>query len=197
MAWEHSISSTHKWRRYAFQNLCIFHTCCTELSLCSQAFVTSSIWFFLVCKINTKAQGRSGKSSTCSDVRRIRKHMGHCRNVGIHNWSTRHRKEARQCSLAVYSGFAMQLIYHLVYVSFLPQRTSIFRPSKLPTRLNEGCSSSLCPNTELPEIHLLHHSILTTYHTDTVLTSSLFPWCAGYLSGVIQRVKFRKDGVKI
>ena len=93
------------------QNLCIFHTWCTELSLYSQAFVTSSIWFFLVCKINTKAQGRSGKSSTCSDVRRIRKHMGHCRNVGIHNWSTRHRKEARQCSLAVYSGFACICVF--------------------------------------------------------------------------------------
>ena len=36
-----------------------------------------------------------------------------------------------------------------------------------------------------PEIHPsyteLHHLLLTThYHTDTMLTSSLFPWCAAY-----------------
>ena len=30
--------------------LCIVHTWCTELSLCSEVFVTSSIWLFLVCK---------------------------------------------------------------------------------------------------------------------------------------------------
>ena len=30
--------------------MCIDHTWCTELTLCSQAFVTSSIWLFLVCK---------------------------------------------------------------------------------------------------------------------------------------------------
>ena len=51
-----------------------------------------------------------------------------CSTVRIHNWSTRHRNKARQCSLAVYSGFAMQLINHLIDVSFLPQRTGILRP---------------------------------------------------------------------
>ena len=61
-----------------------------------------------------------------SDVRRITTHMGllsYCTEFTI--LSIRHRNEARQWSLAAYSGFAMQLINHLIDVSFLPQRTGI------------------------------------------------------------------------
>ena len=86
---------------------------------------------------------------TCSDVRRIRRktHGSHCLEW-IHNWSTRHRNETRQWSLTVYSGFAKQLINLLLYVSFLLQRTSIFRPQNCLAYaccMKPGCSEMTQP----------------------------------------------------
>ena len=59
----------------------------------------------------------------------------------------------------------------------------------------EGCSEMSQPMSlyrAAKKTPLLHNSILTTYHTDTMLTSSLFALV--YLDG---HVNFRKDRVKI
>ena len=108
--------------------------------------------FFHGCMIKSG----SGLGTRLSDVRRIRRKThgtAVLSTVRIHNWSTRHRNEARQWSLAVYSGFAMQLINHLMDESFLPQRTGICRPQYY---LAYACcmKPEIHPShTELPEIH--------------------------------------------
>ena len=91
-----------------------------------------------------------------------------------------------------------------------PKEPAYFTPlylSKLPSiamwRLASETIQSISPHRATRNTPLLHHSILTTYyHTDTMLTSSLFPWCI--LShclwcgvGLLCGVKFRKDRVKI
>ena len=68
--------------------------------------------FFHGCAIKSG----SGLGTRLSDVRRITTHMGllsYCTEFTI--LSTGHRNETRQWSLAAYSGFAMQLINHLIY----------------------------------------------------------------------------------
>ena len=50
--------------------LCIVHSWCTELSLCSQFFVTSSIWLFLACKY-----GGGGKVWISSHVQRCQENQ--------------------------------------------------------------------------------------------------------------------------
>ena len=143
---------------------------------------------------------------TCSDVRRIRRktHGSHCLEW-IHNWSTRHRNEARQWWLTVYSGFAKQLI-NLLHVSFLLQRTSIFRPQNCLAYaccMKPGCSEMtqpVFPHRAARNTSLLHHSLLTThYHTDTMLTSSLSSWCAvgvGFVCRNSVKLNFVKTGLK-
>ena len=142
--------------------------------------------FFHGCMIKSG----SGLGTRLSDVKRIRRHMGVpdcCPTVRIHNWSTRHRNKARQWSLAVYSGFAMQLINHLMDESFLPQRTGICRPQYY---LAYACcmKPEIHPShTELPEIHpfsithywlfiiILIPCLLVLFSLDVLRTI----WCAG------------------
>ena len=123
-----------------------------------------------------------------SDVGKIRRKTHGTAVLGtvqIHNWSTRHRNKARQWSLAVYSGFAMQLINHLMDESFLPQRTGICRPQYW-----YACcmKPEIHPShTELPEMHpfsithywlfiiILIPCLLVLFSLDVLRTI----WCAG------------------
>ena len=73
----------------------------------------------------------------------------------------------------------MQLI-NLLYVSFLPERTSIFKSQNYlayASCMKPGCSEmiqSVSPHRAARNTSLLHHSLLTThYHAATMLTSSL------------------------
>ena len=102
-------------------------------------------------------------------LRWVKAHGSHCLNAQIHNWSNRHRNEARQWSLAVYSGFAMQLINHLIYASFLPQRTGIFRPQKYLAYaccMKPGCSEMIVcvsPHRAARNTSLLAPSLITDH----------------------------------
>ena len=142
---------------------------------------------------------------TCSDVRRSRREMyeSHCLIEWIHNWSTGHRNEARQWSLAVYSGFAMQLINLFLYASFLPKRTSIYRRQNclaFACCMKADCSEmiqSVFLHRAARNTSLIHHSLLTThYHTDTVLTILLLMCCVLWCRLCMQKLNF-VDRVKI
>ena len=127
-------------------------------------------------------QGTSRKSSHVQWCQENQKtHGSHCFTVRIHNWSTRHRSEARQCSLALYGGFAMQLINHLIYVPLLPQRTYLGLQNYLAFACCMGCSSSLCPQ-QICQKYIpspsLNTAILTTYYYHTAY-KFFFPLISG------------------
>ena len=69
------------------------HMVYTELSPCSQAFVISSL------QIQKHGEGLANLV-TCSDIRRIRKHMEATLTVATNSQSIS-QTEARQCSLVV------------------------------------------------------------------------------------------------
>ena len=112
--------------------LFIVHTWCTELS---QTFVASS----LVCAKNgqglchlqylviSSMQRRRRREHlrnlvTCSDVRRIGRHMFHCRNSQLINQNQERWQTVVTCFV--------QWVCHAInksFMSFLPERTSIFR----------------------------------------------------------------------
>ena len=99
----------------------------------------------------------------------------HCRNSQLINQKQERGQTVVTC--------IVQWVCHAInksYVSFLPQRTSIFRPQNYLAYaccMKPGCSEmiqSVSPHRAARNTSLLHHSLLTThYHADTMLTSSL------------------------
>jgi len=190
-----SMQSVHKSGEDMRIPLCIVHVFTSLFHL--QYLIISSM------QIQKHREGL-GNLVMCSDVRRIRRktHGSHCL---IHNWPVHQtRNKARQCSLLAY----MQLINHLIYMSFLyPKELEYLGLHTYKTTcicmLHEGCSEMIQPMSPYRAARytpLPHHSILTTYcHTDTMLTSSLFPWCAAYslVLCLYGKVKFHKGRVKI
>ena len=103
-----------------------------------------------------------------------------CLNFGW-KWSG-HSQTSRTGS----GAYEMQGFFNLIYL------TVYLRPRNLPMKA--------APYTELPEIHLLHQSILTTYyHTDTMLNSSLdvlhILWCRLVCRNSVE-LNFVKTGLK-
>ena len=171
----------------------------------AKVFVTSSIWLFLVCKYGGAGNiweikslaVMSGESADTWEP------LFHCMNSQLIN-------QTQEWGLTVVTHsvqwFAMQLINHLIYASFLPQRTGIFRPQKFnylayACCMKPGCSEmiqSVSPHRAARNTSLLHHSLLTTYyHNDTMLTTSLFPWCAAYISLVSWCRLVRRNSVEL
>ena len=77
--------------------------------------------------------------------------------------------------LTVYSEFAMHLINHLMScVPKEPAHLGLQNHLAFACCMKPGSSSSLCPHTDLSEIYIPSPLLSTYYHTDTMLTSSLF-----------------------
>ena len=128
--------------------------------------------------------------------------------VQIHSWSTRHRNKASQTVLSHVVQWVCHAINKSSYMClFYSKEQGIFRPQNYlahACRYEAGLlwDDTVCvPTQATRNTSLLHHLILTThYHTDTMLTSSPFPWCAAYSPWCRQKfglVKFRKYRVKI
>ena len=142
--------------------LCIVHTWCTELSLCLQAFVTSSIWLFLECKY--RSTGRSRKSShvqLCQENQKWR-HIGATVYTNSQLISPPD-KEWGQTVLTCGIQWVCHAINKISYICVFskPPKTGILRPPYLQNYLAYACCMkaalrwyTLCPHTELPEIDL-------------------------------------------
>ena len=158
--------------------------------------------FFHGCMIKSG----SGLGTRLSDVRRIRRHkrlLSYCTNSQLINQTQKWGQTVVTCSVQ----WVCHVVNRSMNVSFLPQRTGMFRPQyylAYACYMKPGCSKmiqSVSPSCQ--KYILLHNSLVTTYyHTDTMLTSSHFPCCAAcYLvQACMQKfggVKFRKDRVKM
>ena len=128
-----------------------------------------------------------GNLVTCSDVRRIRKktHGSHCLTACTLNSQLISPQDA-----AVRPDSAHQWVCHginkssyiLIMCLFYPKEPAylgLHTYQNYLAQLCEGLSEmiqSMSPYRPARNTSLLQHSILTTYnHTDTMLTSSLFP----------------------